>query len=225
MWMGLAGWHPGVRRWVGTARWLRPMLAGTAWLLAVVWMVSAVGAAHWGLFRLLCVWLLALVLGPLAGRGMGLQRRLNPLLEWAAKRLPQMARMRAGEGIKTYAVLLALNPAGWIAAWVSGAADDPRGMIWKAALDGVTWLGLPVWRPVWGISALGLTVLIQGIVARLAESLRPALVAGDGLPAGLLAAGAVWLTLPLLVLGMRRVPLADMALAIPTAVLLTWIWR
>jgi hypothetical protein len=45
------------------------------------------------------------------------------------------------------------------------------------------------------------------------------------LPAGLLAAGAVWLTLPRLVLGIRRVPLVNMAMAIPAAVLLTWIWR
>lgn len=225
MWIWVAGWHPGVRRWVAAARWLRPMLAGTAWLLAVIWMVSAVGAVRGGLFRLASVFVLALVLGPLAGRGMGFQRRLNPILEWAAQHLTQMGRMGAGPGIGTCAVLLTLNPAGWIAAWVSGSSEDPRGLVWKAVLDGLTLLGLPVWRPVWGGSALLLTLVVQGLVARLGESLRPSLMAGDGVSAALLVAGAVWLTLPLLVLGIRRVPLADMAMAIPAALLLTWIWR
>jgi uncharacterized membrane protein YqgA involved in biofilm formation len=121
-------------------------------------------------------------------------------------------------------VLLALNPAGWLAALLAGWTGDVRWMIWKAVVDAVTLLGLAparipgAWRAIAGVT------LIQALIETGAHGSRRAMEPTDALGVAVVTTGMVWLTLPLLVLGLRRVPLAELSLAGVFAGLMAWGW-
>lgn len=218
--IALLGAHPTGRAWLSRQGWLHPVMAALAVASALAAGFRALSMTGASVVRLTLVLLGGILLGPLVGRLVGIQERLNVALQWGARRLPEYPRMDPSDASRLGVVLLALNPAGWLAAWILGLTDDPLFVAWKAALDGLTLGGLATWRPGPSAVALAAATLVQGLAWATGVACRPWMEPRGLVAPALAASSLVWLTLPLLVLGIRKVPLARLLLAVPTTVLL-----
>jgi uncharacterized membrane protein YqgA involved in biofilm formation len=159
------------------------------------------------------------------GRWIRLQRWINLEVRDAAGRLQEPRRMSIESAMRAVAVLLILNPAGWLAAALAGLTGDWRMLAWKAVLDALTLVGLPVGpRGAWVGAAL-VSILFHGLLENAAGWLRPAMEGCDAVGVWVMTSGWVWLTLPMLVLRLRVVPMANLALAVPLAVAVACLWR
>ncbi len=223
----LVGWVWGPTRlagWVGRQGWLRQGLAGTAVLLAAWavyqgWRMTGRGV---GLIVLLALG--GLVVGGAVGRMIGLQRWVNGRVANAARAMAVRQTAGGRDAAGAMWVLMGLNPAGWLAALLSGWTGDVRWMVWKAVVDAVTLLGMaPARIPGLWVSIAGVA-LLQALIESGARWSRGAMETADALGPAVVTTGMVWLTLPLLVLGLRRVPLAELSLAGLFAGLLAWGW-
>lgn len=215
----VAGGSPWARSWVMRQRWLRPFMAALAVGCAVSLVVSGMqqSGVDWlrGLLAVGCGW----VVGPLAGRALFVQTAANVPVQWAAQQLRGFDGLSRGEACRVLVVLVAWNPAGWLAGWNSGMADDLRCAAWKSMLDGVTLMTMTAWRPgcsvVAGLAGAG----VQGLATGAGLLARPWMERHGMVGQALVASGLVWVTLPLLVLGIRRVPLFALVLAVPASAL------
>lgn len=215
----VAGGSPWTRAWVMRQRWLRPFMAALAVGGAVSLVVSGMqqSGVDWfrGLLAVGCGW----VMGPLAGRVLSVQKAANVPVHWAAQQLAGFGGLSRGEACRVLVVLVAWNPAGWLAGWNSGMADDLRCAAWKSMLDGVTLVTMTAWRPgcsvVAGLAGAG----VQGLATGAGLLARPWMERHGMVGPALVASGLVWVTLPLLVLGIRRVPLFALVLAVPASAL------
>lgn len=215
----LMGGLPVLRAWMARQRWLRPMVAALAMvqamaLVAAGFMQPGVGGAA-AVLAVACGW----VTGPLLGRVLRLEQAVQRPLQWAARRLGDYPGLAGREAFRVLTVLLAVNPAGWLAGWNAGLADDMRGIAWKGLLDGITLLTMARWRPGWAAPAVAVAASVQGVPTLLGHACRPWMDRHGLIGPALMASGLVWLTLPLLVLGIRRVPLLSLMASVPATVL------
>lgn len=215
----VAGGSPWARAWGMRQRWLRPLVAALAVGCAVALGISGLQQPGMGwlpaLLAVGCGW----VLGPLAGRVLSVQKAANIPVHWAAQRLAGLGGLSFGDACRVLVVLVAWNPAGWLAGWNSGLADDIRCAAWKSVLDGVTLMTLATWRPGCAVVAAWAGAGVQGLAAGAGLLARPWMEKHGMVGPALVASGLVWLTLPLLVLGIRRVPLFALVLAVPASAL------
>jgi len=199
---------------------------------AAVWVgFSTLWRAVNGSFRQvlgqLGILLIALILGPLVGRLLRLQKNFSRLGAFAENELsrPVSGVISATHGFVACAVIFCLNPIG-----ITGAIQDGLGeghyqtLALKAALDGLAAMGLATvlgWRVL--LAALPLAAF-QGTLALGARFMAPQLTSAmmDSLHA---AASLVLLSAVVLILGARKVPLADYLPCLAVAPLLTWWWR
>jgi len=226
--MMMLGWMAwGHEGWVTRVRaqgWIRQGLAVTAVLLAgwaVYWGMRTTGRGT-GVVILLALG--GLMLSGLLGRLSGLQVRVNRLVARAALDLTRRGDAVGLKGAWAVGAMLGLNPAGWMAALLAGWTGDVRWMAWKVVVDAVTLWGLAPGRvqgSIWVV--IGVTIF-QGGLEGLARWSRAGLERVDGLGVAVVTTGVVWLTIPLLVLGLRRVPLANLSLAGVLAGALVWAW-
>lgn len=171
----------------------------------------------------IAVALVALVLGNLIGRALGFQKQINALGRYAKERL---ARARSGvaqdfsEGFVTCTILYCVGPLAIIGSIQDGLQNDPRPLIVKAAMDGLATLAFV---KIFGIGAIfsALPVLAyQGTLTLLARFLKPlmahpAMLDGFSTTGGLMVASTA-----LIILDVRKVPLADYLPALVLAPLL-----
>lgn len=221
----LLTWATWVRAAMARARWLGPLLAVTAVIQAVTLVFEGVRIHGGSGLRLAGCVLIGLIVGGLIGRWIRLQRLINLEVQDAAGRLLGFRTIGFSPAIRLVVVLLVLNPAGWLAASMAGLTGDWRMLAWKAVLDAATLVGLPA-GPRWAMAVGALiSVLIHGLIEFGGGWFRPALEGRDAVGAWVFTSGLVWLTLPLLVLRLRSVPLANLALAVPAAALVASFWR
>ncbi len=213
-----------VRSALARARWLGPLLAVTAVILAGIvglegWRIHGGSALRLGA----CVGVGLLGTGVL-GRWIRLQRWVNLEVQDAAGRLQEPNRMAIWPAVRAVAVLLVLNPAGWLAATLAGLTGDWRWMAWKAVLDALTLVGLPVGPRAAVFGGALVSIGFHGLLENGAGWLRPVLEGRDAVGVWVMASAWVWLTLPLLVLRLRVVPMAKLAMAVPLAVAVACLW-
>ncbi|MBL9175172.1 MAG: DUF554 domain-containing protein [Verrucomicrobiales bacterium] len=225
----LGGLGGSVRGWNLSSenqRRARLALAGLAALtgLAVVWRSLP---PHWGASaRLLLEGLVALSLGTVTGKALGLQRGLSRLLDWTAGK-PQGSAMSPTprSGFAVEAVVFAANPLGWAGAVLEGWTGDWRPLALKSALDAFAALGFAA-AGSRTVALAAVPVLgVQGILVLGGEWLsRVVLTPGPSEAFGV-CAGLLVLSCTPVVLGIRKVSLANALPALVFAPGIEALWR
>lgn len=156
--------------------------------------------------------LVALVLGNLLGRALGLQKRVNELGRYARERFAAAKGGRGpdfADGFVTCTILFCVGPLAILGALQDGLQNDPRALLIKAGMDGLAAVAfVRAFGP--GVMLSALPVLAyQGTLTLLARVVRPmiehpAMIDGIGATGGLLVAATA-----LIILDVRKVRLAD----------------
>ena len=176
----------------------------------MVW--NGVGGSFGRVLLQLLLALVAIVLGNLIGRTLGLQHRVNQLGRYARERFAAAQSgkpFEASEGFVTCTILFCVGPLAIIGALEDGLNHNPRTLLVKAALDGLSALAfVKVFGA--GVILSALPVLAyQGTLTLLARVLRP-MVENVALLHGLEATGGFLVAATaLLILDVRKVRLAD----------------
>jgi uncharacterized membrane protein YqgA involved in biofilm formation len=181
------------------------------------------------ILKQLLIAVLALMLGKMTGRLLRLQKMSNRLGQTARERIEGAATAgprRPSDGFKTCTALFCAAPLA-----VVGAVQDGLSGYWfplavKAVMDGLATLGFArLFR--WGVLLAALPVLaFQGTITLLcAQCLKP-LLAAHGLIDSVNAAGGLLVfCVALVILGLKKIELADYLPSLVFAPLLTWVWR
>ncbi len=206
--------------------WLRVALAAVAVVLGFSLAWQSLRGSPGRMALQAAVALLALVLGNLIGRALALQRELNRLGRYAGE---HMNRARRGgpdfsAGFVTGTIVFCASPLALLGAFREGLEADPRPLLLKAAIDGLSMLGL---ARMFGFGSLlsALPVLaLQGSLTLLAGATRPLLEHPAALHGFNSVCGLLIAMTSLVILDVRKVPLANYLPALALApVLRLWL--
>jgi uncharacterized protein len=177
----------------------------------------------------LLIAVLALMLGKVAGRLLRLQSLSNRLGQAARQRMADAQSANHGrlsDGFKTCAALFCAAPLA-----ILGSVQDGLSGYWyplavKAVMDGLATMGFTaLFR--WGVMLSALPVLaFQGTITLLcAHWLRPVLAAYGLLDAVNGVGGLLVFCVALVILGLKKIPLADYLPGLVFAPVITWLWH
>lgn len=153
----------------------------------------------------------ALIAGALVGSLLGLQKQLDKLGAYARKRLskPDEDGPGVSEGFIVCTILFCVGPMTLVGPIQDGLGESMAPLLLKSVMDGTATFAM-VSRYGWGpILAVIPVVTIQGTVTLLAHSLQPLKEDPELLAAIGLAGGLMVLAIVLVILEVRKVPLAD----------------
>jgi uncharacterized protein len=196
--------------------------------LRLAWL-SFNGSFVQNLKQLLIV-ILALMLGRLTGRLLHLQKMSNRLGQRARERITAAnagGASRASEGFKTCAALYCAAPLGILGAIQDGLTSPQYfyPLAVKGVMDGLATMGF-VSLFGWGVLLAALPVLaVQGTLTLLCLRLLPFL-AGHELVDAINAVGGLLVScVALVMLGLKRIELADYLPSLLLAPMICWLWR
>ena len=170
----------------------------------------------------------ALIVGALVGRLLGLQMQLNKLSAYACARLskPDNDGKGVSEGFVTCTILFCVGPMSLVGPIEDGLGKGvPFALLAKSVMDGVATLALAP-RFGWGVMLAVIPVVsLQGTVTLLARSFEQLLMRNPELiPSISLTGGMMVMTIVLVILEIRKVPLADYLPALIVAPLMaSWL--
>lgn len=180
------------------------------------------------ILKQLFVTVVAMMLGKVTGRVLHLQKMSNRLGQGARENIaaakPQGAH-RLGDGFKTCAKLFCAAPLAILGAVQDGLSGYfyPLGV--KGVMDGLATMGF-VRVFGWGVMVAALPVLaFQGTLWLIcALHLKPVLAAHGLLDSVNAVGGLLVFCVALVILGIKRIELADYLPSLAIAPLLTWVW-
>ncbi len=193
--------------------------------LKMTW-TSLAGGSGSGLKQLVIV-VLAMILGRLTGQLAGLQKLSNRLGQIAKEKMSAAgsgAKQRLSEGFIICTVLYCVGPMAILGAVQDGLAGQWQVLGLKAVIDGlatmafVSTFGWSVMLSVVPLVAYQGTLTLGAMV--LAPHLQPAWLNSVNATSGLLV-----FSVALVMLGIKKVELADYLPSLAFAPLLTWVWR
>lgn len=166
---------------------------------------------------------LALILGNIIGKLLSIQKRLGKLGEYASERFMKAQsgeKQPIAEGFITCTLLFCVGPMAILGSIQDGISGEFKTLALKAALDGLATLSFAAVFG-WGVMLSVIPVVAyQGTITLLAKMLapqmEPAMINSLTATGGLLV-----MCLPLIIYGVRKVPLADYLPALAVAPLLT----
>lgn len=165
----------------------------------------------------------ALILGALTGRWLGFQRQLDKLGAFARARLSRADDKDSGisDGFVTCTILFCVGPMSLVGPIEDGLGKGiPFALLAKSAMDGVATLAMAP-RFGWGVMLAVIPVVsMQGTVTLLARSFAPLRDNPELHSAVSLTGGMMVMTIVLVILEVRKVPLADYLPALVVAPLL-----
>jgi uncharacterized protein len=170
--------------------------------------------------------LLALVLGNVIGKLLRIQKGLNRLGQWAQEKLSTAGgdKQPWSEGFVTATLLFCVGPMAILGAIEDGMKGDYGLLAVKGLMDGLATMGLVAVFGRGVMLAVIPVVAYQGSVTILARWLGMELAASHA-DAMRVSGGLIVLMIPVVILGVRKAPLADYLPALAVAPLLTWWWR
>ena len=169
----------------------------------------------------------ALITGALVGRLLGFQKQLNKLGAYARERLSKSDEDGKGvsEGFVTCTILFCVGPMSLVGPIEDGLGRGvPFALLAKSAMDGVATLAMAP-RFGWGVMLAVIPVVsLQGTVTLLARSFEPLKDNPELLASVSLTGGMMVMTIVLVILEIRKVPLADYLPALIVAPLMaSWL--
>jgi uncharacterized protein len=208
-----------------TQNWLRQALgAFTAFCgLQLVW--QSVGGGFANVLKQFFLAVMAVVLGSLTGKVLGLQKISNRLGRRAAELLARSEKNPAGnplDGLTAATVLFCAAPLGWLGAATDGLADYFLPLAVKAVMDGLATAGfVKICRWPAALATVPVFFFFSGLTSAVHSLALPWLEAHHAVAAVNVAAGLVICATALVVLEARRVELANYLPALPAAAVLS----
>ncbi len=195
--------------------------------LRLTWLSLSGGLAE--ILKELAVMILALMLGKVAGRLLGLQHLSNRLGRAARKGIdaatPNAGR-KAGVGFKVCAVLFCAAPLGILGAVQDGVSGYYYPLAVKAVMDGLAAMGFV--RVFGGAVILAAVPVLamEGTITLTCARLFGPWLAARGLVDPLNATGGLLVfSVALVILGLKRIELADYLPSLALAPVLAWLIR
>jgi uncharacterized membrane protein YqgA involved in biofilm formation len=185
--------------------------------------------SFWQLLRQFLILLFALSLGKILGHVLGLQALSNDLgrqaREYISAAKPGKPGL-AGEGFKACAILFCASPLGILGSIQDGLSQYFYPLSIKAVVDALASFGF-VWIFGWGCILSALPVLaFQGTLTLLCLRLLEPFLATHGLVSYVNAVGGMLVfSVALVMLGLKRIELADYLPSLVIAPLLAAAWR
>ncbi|HEY1171143.1 MAG TPA: DUF554 domain-containing protein [Verrucomicrobiae bacterium] len=187
----------------------------------MIW--SGVGGTFWQIAKQVGIMFLSLILGNIIGMILGIQKRLAKLGEYATERFTKAQKgekQPVTEGFITCTLLFCVGPMAILGSIQDGLTGEFKTLALKGALDGLATLSFAA---VFGWSVMLAVIPViayQGtltlLAKLLAEHLDQSMINSLNATGGLLV-----LCLPLVIYGVRTVPLANYLPALAVAPLLT----
>ena len=222
--------------------WLRRRISAGVQLkfryfLALITVVAASGMIYKGIegseagfgniFVRFGIVFVALIVGALVGRLLGVQKKLNRLGAYARERLAESDEPEKGlsEGFVTCTILFCVGPMSLVGPIEDGLGKGvPYALLAKSAMDGIATLAM-VPRFGWGVMLAVIPVVsLQGTVTLLARSFEPLKDNPELIASISLTGGMMVMTIVLVILEIRKVPLADYLPALIVAPLMaSWL--
>lgn len=192
--------------------------------LSTTW--NAISGSFGSVLKQILIVCVALVVGNLIGKGLGFQRRLNGLGQFAKSKLAGADSANSSqfaEGFVTCTILFCVGPMAILGSIQDGLAGDFKVLAIKSVMDGLATMAF-VKTFGWGCMLSAVPLLAyQGTITLCARFLEP-LLALPGLMDSFSATGGLLvLTISLVILGVQKVPLADYLPALAVAPLLRWL--
>jgi uncharacterized protein len=181
------------------------------------------------LMKQVLITILALILGRLTGRLLRLQTMSNQIGQVARDRMAAAQPGQpgaAGEGFKICAALFCAAPLGIVGAVQDGLSGYFYPLCIKGVMEGLATMGFVALFG-WGVMLAAIPVLtVQGTITLLcAQFLRPFLET-HGLIHSINATGGMLVfSVALVILGLKKIELADYLPSLVFAPLVTWVWR
>lgn len=198
--------------------------------LRLTWMSLNGSAGH--VLKQLLIAILAMMLGKLIGHLLRLQKLSNHLGQIAREHISNASPgspTRASDGFKTCAALFCAAPLGILGAIQDGFSGYFYPLAIKGVMEALATLGF-ISLFGWGVMLAALPVLaFQGSITLIcAQFLKPFLQTHG--PAGLMdsvnvVGGLLVFSVALVILGLKRIELADYLPSLVIAPLITWVWR
>lgn len=171
---------------------------------------------------------LALILGNAIGMALGLQRRLNSVGQYARQAMMKATDPKANrfsEGFVTCSLLFCVGPMAIVGALEDGISGNYKILALKSVMDGLAAFGFAkAFGP--GVLLSALPVLAyQGTITLAATAVEPFLKEHPDLLYALNATGGlIVVCISVVILEIRKVPLANYLPALAVAPLLAWWW-
>jgi uncharacterized protein len=181
------------------------------------------------ILKQLLIAVLAMMLGKVTGRLLRLQRLSNRLGQAARERIaaatPENPH-RLSDGFKTCAALFCAAPLAILGAIQDGVSEYFYPLALKAVMDGLATMGfVSVFG--WGVMIAALPVLAcQGTITLLSAQYLQPFLAAHGLVDSMNAVGGLLVfCVALVILGLKKIELADYLPSLAFGPLLTWVWH
>ena len=188
---------------------------------------AAINGSFAQILRQLIVAALALILGNLIGKLLRLQKRLNGLGQWARQRLSAKGvpgPSRTSDGFVTCSLLFCVSPMAVLGALQDGMTGNFKTLAIKALMDGLATIAFTRTFG-WGVLLSAIPVLAyQGTITLCAQALEPFLRDHALLDSVSATGGLLVCSIALIILELKKVPLADYLPSLACAPLLTWLW-
>ncbi len=181
------------------------------------------------ILKQLLIAVIALTIGRLTGRLVGLQKMSNRLGHSARKRLTAATPgdpHRVNQGFKTCAALFCAAPLGPLGAVQDGLSSYFYPLAVKAVVDGLATMSLvPLFG--WGAMLAALPVLaVQGTITLVCSQMLEPFLRNHGLIDSVNATGGLLVfSVALVILDLKKIGLADYLPSLVTAPLIAWLWR
>lgn len=193
---------------------------------SMIW--GGLGGSFGNVLKQLGIAMLALVLGNAIGMALRLQNGLNKLGHYAQERIAQASPAddnRFSEGFVTCTLLFCVGPMAILGSLEDGTRGDIKILALKSALDGLAAMGFAATFGR-GVLLAALPVLAyQGTFTLLAHALAAHLNEPLLLGSIRVTGGLVVLCIMVVILDVRKVPLANYLPSLAVAPLLTHWWR
>ena len=180
------------------------------------------------MLRQLGVVLLALILGKLTGRLLHLQKASNRLGQFARVNIEQSASAtprRLSDGFNTCAVLFCAAPLAVLGAVSDGLSGYYPTLLIKAVMDGLATMAFAAMFG-WGVILSALPVLAwQGTITLLTGYATPFLDSHELSDSINATGGLLVFSVALVMLGLKKIELADYLPSLAFAPLITWVFK